>query len=61
MAHIGHYSNYNKIEMEIYRNEKLIGYNYYFFSRKDDVTTITNQKEVEVGGTNDCSYKGKIP
>ena len=48
MAHIGHYSNYNKIEMEIYRNEKLIGYNYYFFSRKDDVTTVTNQIKFSV-------------
>ena len=48
IAHIGHYSNYNKIEMEIYRNEKLIGYNYYFFSRKDDVTTITNQIKFSV-------------
>ena len=48
IAHIGHYSKYNKIEMEIYRNEKLIGYNYYFFSRKDDVTTITNQIKFSV-------------
>ncbi len=48
MAHIGHYSNYNKIEMEIYRNEKLIGYNYYFFSRKDDVTTVKNQIKFSV-------------
>ena len=48
IAHIGHYSNYNKIEMEIYRNEKLIGYNYYFFNRKDDVTTVTNQIKFSV-------------
>ena len=48
IAHIGHYSNYKKIEIEIYRNEKLIGYNYYFFSRKDDVTTITNQIKFSV-------------
>ena len=33
-AHIGHYSNYKKIEMEILRNNELIGYNYYFFSKK---------------------------
>ena len=48
IAHIGHYLNYNKIEMEIYRNEKLIGYNYYFFDRKDDVTTVTNQIKFSV-------------
>ena len=48
IAHIDHYSNYNKIEMEIYLNEKLIGYNYYFFDRKDDVTTVTNQIKFSV-------------
>ena len=31
MAHMGHYNKYNKIEMEIFRNGELIGYNYYFF------------------------------
>jgi uncharacterized protein YacL (UPF0231 family) len=29
--------------MEIFRNGKLIGYNYYFFSRNGDETIITNQ------------------
>ena len=47
-AHIGHYSNYKKIEMEILRNNELIGYNYYFFSRKNDVTLVTNQFKFEV-------------
>ena len=36
-AHIGHYSKYKKIEMDILRNNELIGYNYYFFSQKNDV------------------------
>jgi len=42
-AHIDHYKKYNKIEMEIFRDGELIGYNYYFFSRKGDKTTVTNQ------------------
>ena len=29
--------------MEIFRNGELIGYNYYFFIRKDDETIVTNQ------------------
>ena len=45
---MGHYSNYNKIEMEIYRNGELIGYNYYFFDRKDEITTVTNQIKFSV-------------
>ena len=47
-GHIGHYTNYKKIEMEILRNNELIGYNYYFFSQKDDVTVVTNQFKFDV-------------
>ena len=43
IAHMGHYNKYDKIEMEIFRNGELIGYNYYFFSRKGDETIVTNQ------------------
>jgi len=47
-AHIDHYKKYNKIEMEIFRDGELIGYNYYFFSRKGDKTTVTNQIKFSV-------------
>ena len=43
LAHMEHYKKYNKIEMDILRNGELIGYNYYFFSRKGDETIVTNQ------------------
>ena len=43
IAHIGHYINYKKIEMEIFRNGKLIGYNHYFFNRNGAETIVTNQ------------------
>ena len=43
LAHMAHYNKYNKLEMEIFRNGELIGYNYYFFSRKGDETIVTNQ------------------
>ena len=42
-AHIAHYNNYNKIEMEILRDGEVIGYNYYFFKRDGNETLITNQ------------------
>jgi uncharacterized protein YacL (UPF0231 family) len=47
-AHIDHYKKYNKIEMDIFRNGKLIGYNYYFFTRKGDETVVTNQIKFSV-------------
>ena len=43
IAHIGHYIKYKKIEMEIFRNGKLIGYNHYFFNRNEAETIVTNQ------------------
>ena len=48
LAHMEHYKKYNKIEMDIFRNDELIGYNYYFFTRKDDETTVTNQIKFSV-------------
>ena len=48
LAHIDHYKEYNKIEMEIFRNGELIGYNYYFFNRKGDETIITNEIKFSV-------------
>ena len=47
-AHMGHYNKFNKIEMEIFRNGKLIGYNYYFFKRDGNKTTVTNQLKFSV-------------
>jgi hypothetical protein len=48
MAHMDHYKKYNKIEMDIFRNGELIGYNYYFFTRKGDETMVTNQIKFSV-------------
>ena len=42
-AHMAHYNKLNKIEMEIFRDGEVIGYNYYFFTRKGNETTVTNQ------------------
>ncbi len=42
-AHMAHYNKYKKIEMEIFRNGKLIGYNYYFFTKKGDEMIIANE------------------
>ncbi len=47
-AHIEHYKKYNKIKMDVLRNGKVIGYNYYFFTRKGDQTTVTNQIKFSV-------------
>ena len=48
LAHMDHYKKYNKIEMDILRNGEVIGYNYYFFSRKNNETIVTNQIKFSV-------------
>ena len=47
-AHISHYKNFKKIEMEIFRNNELIGYNYYFFKSKKNEGQVTNQIKITV-------------
>jgi hypothetical protein len=47
-AHTSHYKNFKKIEMEIFRNNELIGYNYYFFKTKGDEFQVTNQTKITV-------------
>ena len=47
-AHVDHYKNLNKIEMDIFRNGELIGYNYYIFKRKGDQTIVSNQIKFSV-------------
>ena len=48
LAHIGHYNKFEKIEMEILRNNEVIGYNNYFFERDGETTTVKNQYKFEV-------------
>jgi hypothetical protein len=47
-GHIGHYNNFNKLEMEVLRNNEVIGYNFYFFKRNGKETIVTNQIQFEV-------------
>jgi hypothetical protein len=47
-AHMAHYNKFNKIEMEILRDGEIIGYNYYFFKKDEENTTVTNQLKFTV-------------
>ena len=47
-AHMAHYNKFSKIEMEILRDGEVIGYNYYFFKKDSDNTTVTNQLKFTV-------------
>tara|TARA_B100001540_G_scaffold309294_1_gene325255 strand:- start:470 stop:1150 length:681 start_codon:yes stop_codon:yes gene_type:complete len=41
-AHIDHYNKLKKIELEILRNNEVIGFNNYFFYRKNGTTIVDN-------------------
>jgi hypothetical protein len=45
---MAHYNKFNKIEMEILRDGEVIGYNYYFFKKDGENTTVTNQLKFTV-------------
>jgi hypothetical protein len=45
---MAHYNKFNKIEMEILRDGEVIGYNYYFFKKDGQNTTVTNQLKFTV-------------
>ena len=47
-AHTSHYKNISKIEMEVFRNNKLIGYSNYYFEHEKDAMTIKNYTQFKV-------------
>ena len=47
-AHTSHNKNISKIEMEVFRNNKLIGYSNYYFEHEKDVMTIKNYTQFKV-------------
>ena len=48
IAHMAHYKDFKKIEMEIFRNGELIGYSNYFFDRNGNITIVKNQTKFSV-------------
>jgi len=47
-SHTTHYKNLSKIEMEVFRNDKAIGYSNYFFEHEDNAMTIKNYTQFKV-------------
>ena len=47
-AHVDHYSKYNYLEYELFRNNKLIGYHKYEFKRNGSNLTIENEVSFKI-------------
>jgi hypothetical protein len=42
-GHVDHYSKYNYLEYELFRNNQSIGYHKYYFNREDDKLSIDSE------------------
>ena len=47
-SHTGHYTKFKKIEMDVYRNGKIIGYSNYFFKNNENFFEVINETQFEV-------------
>ena len=47
-AYSSNHKNLKKIEMEIFRNNELIGYNYYIFKKDKNIIQVNNQVKFKV-------------
>tara|TARA_Y100000590_G_C15337566_1_gene870176 strand:- start:93 stop:773 length:681 start_codon:yes stop_codon:yes gene_type:complete len=47
-AHTSHYKGIVKIELEVFRNNEVIGYSNYFFEHEDDLMTVKNYTQFKV-------------
>jgi len=47
-AHSSHYKGMSKIEMEVFRNNEVIGYSNYFFEHENNTMTVKNYTQFKV-------------
>jgi len=47
-SHVEHYANYNYLEYELYRNNKLIGYHKYDFKRKENNLSVISEVNFKI-------------
>ena len=47
-AHVEHYDNLNRIEFDIYRNNKHIGTHEFSFKKEDDILSVSSEIYFEI-------------
>jgi hypothetical protein len=47
-SHVGHYENYEYLEYELFRNNKLIGYHKYDFIRKNNNLSVKSEVNIKI-------------
>ena len=56
-AHVQHYENLNKIEFDIYRNNKLIGQHVFSFKKEENLLTVQSEINFEIKKLGIVLYK----
>ena len=56
-THVGHYSKYNYLEYELFRNNKSIGYHKYNFNRNEDELSIKSEVSFKISKLGVDLYK----
>jgi hypothetical protein len=47
-SHVGHYKNFERLEYELFRNNKLIGYHKYNFLRENDALSVKSEVNFKI-------------
>ena len=47
-GHLGHYKNFEYLEYELFRNDKLIGYHKYDFERKNNILSVKSEVNFKI-------------
>ena len=47
-AHVDHYANFNYLEYELFRNNKLIGYHKFNFDRSNNITSVRSEVNFKI-------------
>lgn len=59
IGHVNHYSDFNSLEYELFRNNKLIGFHNYDFLRSGDLLTVNSSVEFKITKLGVDLYKYK--
>ena len=61
LSHVEHYAEFDYLEYELFRNDKLIGYHKYNFIRKDDILSVKSEVSFKISklGVNLYKYYAK--
>jgi len=57
VSHIGHYKKFNFLEYELFRNDKLIGYHKYSFTRKEETLLVKSEVNFKISKLGVDLYK----